>query len=1108
MDLASIVSIIIAPSIGIARLGNSEDEYFLGPEIPGGVAQPAGGFKDKHGRIKRQGARFRLYGLDANGAVLGEIDADSAQVEWTVELANTKASWNEFHGRLGPKDVPRNKGVTNRASLNICPGPRSISGRNVAGADYRFDSGQFRGVHVPLGELRTDEYGRLIVLGGYGRSASVPEGNLISNYANNNDWHDDISDGPVNACIKLQDGRELKATGARVLCVPPKYTPEMENLVTLYDVLEYAWYGDAAIQHTVSFTRDIYPIMRRIANYPWVNALAYRGHSAGKRGDFLGPDMLAKLADSGVASRPLREGVFRRVRNPNLAYDSEQAKAEANYSYMPAMAGDNNGPTDGDPTQWLRIRPSQYAKLKAWASGEFEADWQGAPSSPSVVEEYPVDQRPELLTRAALLPCVGGAFFPGIEMTYISEDKAIYEAPFRLRSDIPPGGITQWMACPWQADFYECNTAWWPVARPDDVVTEREYLRVLDESTAAGSGDSMAQRLAYREPWARGLLEFPKAAAPGSEGDAAMVDLWSHLGFVVGKVTPQGERVYVETERNPYVGMDSRKFYYLLSNIDEHPDFLPKAKELAQQFLDRAWEMQTLPNFPDTDRFFPYSEEAFEARLDQIYQELVAEVEDYDPATDPIFKTREAVHYRILQMAPFNQNDGAWLHSFTPAGPLNEVDALQFGIWMDEAGDGNVSQSHCNVYTDLLHQQGIYLSSPRSRDYAMDPRFLDSAFTVPVMELALARFPQHFYPELLGFSLQLEWTVVSLKPTIKLLDYYGIDSRFYELHVGIDNAVSGHGAMAKRAVKLYLDRILEQGGEKAMQDAWRRIWTGFIAFDQTGTLFQDMAQQLAQPQSSAAAVADIIASKKNFGSQNHGKRKLGANYINDWFEDPPGFMQALVDGGYFVRGSVEQSSFFNFIGFEGPMYKVFTESEINTLKSWVTERCPMPGKQVPVTPTDVAVLMAETIEIMQLRQVNAPAHDGHKLRGKNAAGDPVEWSVTEWFGQVRDQGAPAVLCLMAALADPQNELIVPGNPDASRFVTALLGPAGAMGAAFDEIAPDSGGLTHRAVTIKWISEGCKLPQSNQTAGKRHIVGSKLPGAVYPRLRLAGNGAAH
>src|SRR5947207_521068 len=82
----------VHPGIGIARVGDSPDGFFVGPEAPGLAPAPAGGFKDGNGRVKRQAARFRVYGYDAQGRVARELTAADAAITWTVHLANKKGA--------------------------------------------------------------------------------------------------------------------------------------------------------------------------------------------------------------------------------------------------------------------------------------------------------------------------------------------------------------------------------------------------------------------------------------------------------------------------------------------------------------------------------------------------------------------------------------------------------------------------------------------------------------------------------------------------------------------------------------------------------------------------------------------------------------------------------------------------------------------------------------------------------------------------------------------------------------------------------------------------------------------------------------------------------
>ena len=116
-----IVTIKIHPAIGIARVGNSPSEFFVGPEAPDLHTRPRGGYKDEAGRVKRQAARFRLFGYDDKGHVVREITASEASTTWVVHLANRKAAWRRFEG-LDPTTPWRNASVADRQSLIVDPG--------------------------------------------------------------------------------------------------------------------------------------------------------------------------------------------------------------------------------------------------------------------------------------------------------------------------------------------------------------------------------------------------------------------------------------------------------------------------------------------------------------------------------------------------------------------------------------------------------------------------------------------------------------------------------------------------------------------------------------------------------------------------------------------------------------------------------------------------------------------------------------------------------------------------------------------------------------------------------------------------------------------------
>lgn len=293
----------IHPAIGIARVGDSPDEFYLAPEQAGqlpneltadGGEQPVTKFKDSEGRVKRQAARFRVYGYDddfkqgkeiqvgeqinvvywkTGQSIVGEV----RDIQWTVYLANKKASWYEFkqldgeHGYSSDHAL-RNADVTDpdaRQQLIIDPGPQTVSYSNEKQRVAQLAKGQNPGYTQSfppplqpnsvntLGEIRAIQQGqnlRLLVLGGHGNSGSYKTGfgdPVIKHYANNDGWFDDVSDGPVTASVLYKvisvDGRTddptIGATRSMDVEVPawcvvgyPRYAPNILDIVTMDEI--------------------------------------------------------------------------------------------------------------------------------------------------------------------------------------------------------------------------------------------------------------------------------------------------------------------------------------------------------------------------------------------------------------------------------------------------------------------------------------------------------------------------------------------------------------------------------------------------------------------------------------------------------------------------------------------------------------------------------------------------------------------------------------------------------------------------------------------------------------------------------------------------------
>jgi hypothetical protein len=550
----------IHPAIGIARVGDSPDGFYLAPEQLGqlpleltsdGKEQPIKTFKDAQQRVKRQAARFRVFGYEDGspdgkelevGAKIEIVNERNGQllkgevldIEWTVYLANKKASWYEFqqldgeHG-YDPNHPLRNADVTApdaRQQLIIDPGPLTVSYTNKKQRTAEFAKGKNPGYSQSfpppltpssietLGELRAiqqDKNIRLLVFGGFGNSGSFKKlfgDPVITDYANNDGWFDDVSDGPVTARVKIKvleiDGRATDPkkpptayanveVPAWVIVGYPRYAPQITDIVTMdevvYDVAvqnfcyEPYMYGtgpfggaqvvpDPADEKAIGlwretaqwnpdyypyFYRDIWPILIRPNQYQWVMDFdSFTGGDPHNTTSGSGGNL-----DESVMSVPPYDG-----EDPQERESRRRARMFVwGVLRKPGQENIWNYPFDPNTPKYLPILmpflcgdnplsntvPSKFLRLtdtQLFILGQWARGKFINEKLEGMSDGSSGSSTPSGtdIDRGVLSNLLGGSFCPGGEATWIVRNPAIYAAPYRIKhsSFFSPKNLQSW----------------------------------------------------------------------------------------------------------------------------------------------------------------------------------------------------------------------------------------------------------------------------------------------------------------------------------------------------------------------------------------------------------------------------------------------------------------------------------------------------------------------------------------------------------------------------------------------------------------------------------------------------------------------------------------
>ncbi len=263
----------------------------------------------------------------------------------------------------------------------------------------------------------------------------------------------------------------------------------------------------------------------------------------------------------------------------------------------------------------------------------------------------------------------------------------------------------------------------------------------------------------------------------------------------------------------------------------------------------------------------------------------------------------------LIKVSPTKKVDGAWLYSSVHY--WNDPVFHELIItYLEELGLGEPKANHVCIYDDLLRSLGL-----DSFDLLLEDDYYHQA----VVQLALGYAPPEFIPEIVGFNLGYEQLPLHLLISNYELAELGIDSKYFNLHITIDNIDNGH---AYKAIKVIED-IYNKYRDKEL--FFIKLKQGF-ALNNRGESSSNIIKNL----SLEDFVHKILKRKALVGQLIHNEtRQFGCKTINQWLSNPD-------DIAGLINYLTEQSVFWRMINEEnGKMFGVFNPVERQIIHDWI-----------------------------------------------------------------------------------------------------------------------------------------------------------------------------
>lgn len=373
--------------------------------------------------------------------------------------------------------------------------------------------------------------------------------------------------------------------------------------------------------------------------------------------------------------------------------------------------------------------------------------------------------------------------------------------------------------------------------------------------------------------------------------------------------------------------VSNRSAFYLLANIDEHPEVLPMALDIASEQLGNA------PDSPDDPNSLPHLVAWLEQQKVDHSQLWSGE--------DEAVSRRLAMHY-FTQFAPTAMVDGCWLQCVLRVATAHTATGARMAKLYEHqvrAYSVGPRQHIVGEYRDLYRRLSVPLEPVSARAFSDSAAFDDFSFDLPLLLMSIGQFPRAFLPELLGVHLAWQFLgLASVGPDLIR------DVRALHSMPTVDASLpdSGHFERGRQLTLDAADQLLADESEGSPVDVCKRIGAGATALANAWSNWSNSARELAPtgPPDPRQEMIEVLCRKAPHAYGYHGNKRLGDELIDDRFApdnfNPSTLLDSLGKSRFVKPGEPEESRFVNgLVDFGGPMLAVFSDAELQIARDWI-----------------------------------------------------------------------------------------------------------------------------------------------------------------------------